>query len=61
MVVWKLARLARLARSLKEGINVLADWCQHGVRIIAITQQLGLNGPVGHVIASLLFGIAEIA
>jgi DNA invertase Pin-like site-specific DNA recombinase len=58
MVVWK---LDRLARSLKEGINVLADWCQHGVRIIAITQQLDLSGPVGHVIASVLFGIAEIA
>lgn len=57
VVVWK---LDRLARSLNEGINVLADWCQRGVRIIAITQQLDLSGPVGHLIASLLFGIAEI-
>jgi DNA invertase Pin-like site-specific DNA recombinase len=54
-------KLDRLARSLKEGSNVLADWCQHGMRIIAITQQLDLSGPVGHVIASLLFGIAELA
>jgi DNA invertase Pin-like site-specific DNA recombinase len=37
VVVWK---LDRLARSLKEGINVLADWCQRGVRMIAVTQQL---------------------
>ena len=36
VVVWK---LDRLARNLKEGVNVLADWCQHGVRVIAITQQ----------------------
>jgi DNA invertase Pin-like site-specific DNA recombinase len=57
VVVWK---LDRLARSLKEGINVLADWCQRGVRVIAITQQIDLSGPVGHLIASLLFGIAEI-
>jgi len=57
VVVWK---LDRLARSLKEGINVLADWCQRGVRIIAVTQQIDLSGPVGHLIASLLFGIAEI-
>src|SRR6516225_7829856 len=57
VVVWK---LDRLARSLKEGVNVLADWCQRGVRIIAITQQIDLSGPVGHLIASLLFGIAEI-
>ena len=39
---------------------MLADWCQRGVRIIAITPQIDLSGPVGHLIASLLFGIAEI-
>jgi len=55
--VWK---LDRLARSLKEGVNVLADWCQRGVRVIAITQQIDLSGPVGQLIASMLFGIAEI-
>ena len=57
MVVWK---LDRLARSLEEGVNVLADWCQREVRMIAITPQIDLSGPVGHLIASLLFGIAEI-
>ena len=57
VVVWK---LDRLARSLKQGVNVLADWCKRGVRVIAITQQIDLSGPVGHLIASLLFGIAEI-
>jgi DNA invertase Pin-like site-specific DNA recombinase len=56
-VVWK---LDRLARNLKEGVNVLADWCQRGVRIIAITQQIDLSGPLGHMIAGVLFGIAEI-
>jgi DNA invertase Pin-like site-specific DNA recombinase len=57
VAVWK---LDRLARSLKEGVNVLADWCQRGVRVISITQQIDLTGPVGDMIASLLFGIAEI-
>jgi DNA invertase Pin-like site-specific DNA recombinase len=57
VVVWK---LDRLARSLKEGVNVLADWCKRGVRVVSITQQIDLSGPVGHMIASLLFGIAEI-
>ncbi len=57
VVIWK---LDRLARSLREGVNVLADWCQRGVRVIAVTQQIDLNGPVEHLIASLLFGIAEI-
>jgi DNA invertase Pin-like site-specific DNA recombinase len=27
VVIWK---LDRLARNLKEGVNVLADWCQRG-------------------------------
>ena len=57
VVVWK---LDRLARNLKEGVNVLADWCQRGVRVISITQQVDLSGSVGNLIASLLFGIAEI-
>jgi DNA invertase Pin-like site-specific DNA recombinase len=57
VVVWK---LDRLARNLKEGVNVLADWCQRGIRVIAVTQQVDLSGPVGNLIASLLFGIAEI-
>jgi len=43
-----------------DGVNVLADWCQRGVRVIAITQQIDLSGPEGNLIASLLFGIAEI-
>lgn len=39
---------------------MLADWCQRGVRVIAISQQIDLSGPVGNLIAGLLFGIAEI-
>jgi hypothetical protein len=38
-------------------VNVLAGWCQRGVRVIAITQHIDLTGPVGNLIASLLFGI----
>lgn len=50
----------RLARSLKDGINILADWCKRDGRVISITQQIDLSGTVGHLIASLLFGIAEM-
>ncbi|MGH7238611.1 MAG: recombinase family protein [Candidatus Saccharimonadales bacterium] len=57
VVVWK---LDRLARSLKEGVNILADWCKRDVRVVSITQQIDLSGTVGHLIASLLFGVAEI-
>jgi DNA invertase Pin-like site-specific DNA recombinase len=57
VVVWK---LDRLARSLREGVNVLADWCQREVRVVSVTQQIDLSGTVGHLIASLLFGLAEM-
>lgn len=57
VIVWK---LDRLARNLKDGINVLADWCQRGIRVVSITQQIDLSGPVGHMIAGVLFGVAEI-
>jgi len=57
IIVWK---LDRLARNLKHGVNVLAEWCKRAIRVIALdTQQIGLSGPVGHLIASLLFGIAD--
>lgn len=57
VVVWK---LDRLARSIREGINTISDWCEKGVRIVSVTQQLDLSGSVGHMVAGVLFGIAEI-
>ena len=32
VIVWK---FDRLARSLKDGVNVLADWCQRGIRVVS--------------------------
>ena len=57
VVVWK---LDRLARSMREGVNVLTDWCERGVRVVSITQQIDLSGTIGHLVASVLFAIAEI-
>ena len=57
VVVWKLDRISRRQR---EGINLLADWCDRGIRIVIVTQQIDLNGIVGRMIASVLFGLAEI-
>jgi len=57
VIVWK---LDRLARKIKEGINVIADWCDKEIRIISTTQQIDLKGPTGHLLVSMLFGIAEI-
>jgi DNA invertase Pin-like site-specific DNA recombinase len=57
IVLWK---LDRLSRRLKDGINVLADWCERGVKVVVVTQQIELSGSVGRMIAALLLGLAEI-
>jgi DNA invertase Pin-like site-specific DNA recombinase len=57
VVVWK---LDRLSRKTQEGINVLADWCERKVRVVSVTQQIDLRGSVGRLLASVLFGLAEI-
>ena len=36
VVVWK---LDRLSRRLRDGVNLLADWCERGLKITVITQQ----------------------
>jgi len=57
VVVWK---LDRLSRRLKDGINTLANWCEREVRVISVTQQIDLNGAIGSMLASVMFGLAEI-
>ncbi len=57
VVVWK---LDRIARSMLDGINLLSKWCEDGVRVVSVTQQIDLSGTVGHLVAGVLFAIAEI-
>lgn len=57
VVCWK---LDRLSRSLRDGINVLADWCDKGLRVVATSQQIDFNGSLGKILAAVLLGIAEM-
>ena len=57
IVVWK---LDRLARNLRDGVNLLADWCERGIRVVSITEQLDLSGAMGRIVAALLLGLAEM-
>jgi DNA invertase Pin-like site-specific DNA recombinase len=54
VVVWKLDRISRRHR---DGIKVLADWCEWDVRVISATQQIDLSGAVGRMVASVMFGL----
>ena len=57
VIVWK---LDRISRRQFEGLGVLADWCDRGVRVVSVTQMIDLRGAVGRMVASVLFGVAEI-
>jgi DNA invertase Pin-like site-specific DNA recombinase len=57
VVVWK---LDRLSRKIRDGINTLCDWCDRGLRVVSVTQQIDFNGTVGKMIASVLFAVAEM-
>lgn len=57
VVVW---RLDRLARRLREGVNLLADWCDRGLKIVVVTQQIEMTGPIGRLLAAVMLGLAEI-
>ena len=53
-------KLDRLARSLRDGINVLCEWLDKGVRLVSVTQELDFSGASGKLIASTLFAVAEM-
>jgi DNA invertase Pin-like site-specific DNA recombinase len=57
IVVYK---LDRLSRSLRDGINTLCEWCDKGLRVVSVTQQIDFNGAVGKMLAAVLLGIAEM-
>lgn len=57
VVVWK---LDRLSRKLRDGINVLCDWCERGLRVVSVTQQIDFNGTIGKMLAAVLLGVAEM-
>jgi len=55
-----LYRLDRLARSIRDGINVLTDWLGAGVRVVVVTMQIDLSGALGQTVAALLLGLAQM-
>jgi DNA invertase Pin-like site-specific DNA recombinase len=57
VVVYK---LDRLSRTIQGGLNTLCDWCDKGLRVVAVTQQIDVNNTVGKIIAAVLLGIAQM-
>lgn len=57
VVLWK---LDRVSRRLRDGVELLAGWCERSVRVVVVTQQIELSGAVGRMLAAVLLGLAEI-
>jgi DNA invertase Pin-like site-specific DNA recombinase len=57
VVVW---RLDRLSRDIRHGLKLLGDWCELGVRMVIVTQQIDVSGTMGKMIAALLLGVAQM-
>ena len=53
-------KLDRLSRRLREGLDVLCDWCERGLRVVSVTQCIDFNGTIGRMLAAVLLGIAEM-
>jgi DNA invertase Pin-like site-specific DNA recombinase len=53
-------KLDRLTRSLRDGINLLADWTERGIRVVSVTQQIDVSGVLGQTLAAVLLGFAQI-
>ena len=53
-------RLDRLARRLREGIELLGDWADRGLRVVVVSQQIDFTGAVGRLLAAVMLGLAEI-
>ena len=48
------------SRSIVDGVTTLAKWCEQGIRVVSVTQQLDFNGAMGKMLAAIFFGVAEM-
>lgn len=51
-------RLDRLARNTREGLQVLADVADKGVRVVSVSENIDFGNSTGRLIASILLSVA---
>lgn len=49
-----------LSRRLRDGVELLAEWCELGLKIVVVSQQIELAGPIGKTVAATLMGLSEL-
>ncbi len=52
-------RLDRLARNTRDGLQILADLGNKGIRVVSISENIDFNNSTGRLIASILLSVAS--
>ncbi len=52
-------RLDRLARNLRDGLGILADLADKGIRVVSISENIDFGSSTGRLIASILLAVAS--
>jgi DNA invertase Pin-like site-specific DNA recombinase len=58
VVVFSLSRVSR--RGIVDGMKLLGEWLEKGVRVVSVSEQFDFTGQVGQLIASVFFAMAKI-
>ncbi|MHC4064411.1 MAG: recombinase family protein [Planctomycetota bacterium] len=54
-----ISRLDRLARDLRDGLAMLADLADRGIRIVSVSENIDYGNSTGRLIASILLAVAS--
>ena len=52
-------RLDRLARNLRDGLTILADLADRGIRVVSVSENIDFGNSTGRLIASILLAVAS--
>lgn len=58
VVVFSLSRVSR--RGIVDGMKLLGEWLEKGVRVVSVSEQFDFTGQVGQLIASVFFAMAKM-
>lgn len=52
-------RLDRLARNTRQGLELLANFGEKGIRVVSVSENIDFSNSTGHLIASILLSVAS--
>lgn len=53
-------KMDRLSRDLRDGVNLICDWIERKIRIVAVSQGFDFAGALGKLNIALVFALADI-